>query len=519
MLITTLAAAAALALGHAPKAAPEVTARASAAAAPAVAQQDPADSAYRAAQARLADGDYRKAADAFARLRDKYPKSEYADDALYWRAFALSRAGGTDDLRAAREALAELRRAKSAAYRGDAAALDTRICGELAKRGDQRCAAVVSDIATAVDAVVAAAVDAASAGVDAAASAMSNPDVQAAVARAAAEGGRMAAEGVRAGAEGMRAAAEAMRDMRIDVRDDRGARRAQDCPDSDDDERVIALNAVMQMDAERAMPLLKRVMARRDKCSEVLRRKAVFIISQKRTDEAADILVDAARNDPDSEVREQSVYWLSRVPGEKSLTFLRDVATKAGNTEVRKKAIFALSNMSNPAARQTLRDVAAASGGDREVREEAIQWLGQRGSAEDVAWLREMYPRLDSRDLKDKVLFAVSRRQGNEQWLLDRALDTKEDIELRKQALFWAGQRKEISLDQLFGLYDRVTDREMKEQLIFVYSRRPEPQAVDRMISIAKNEKDKSLRSTAVQWLGRSKDPRAIEFLISLIDK
>jgi HEAT repeat protein len=275
----------------------------------------------------------------------------------------------------------------------------------------------------------------------------------------------------------------------------------------------------MQMDAERAMPLLKRVMARRDKCSEHLRRRAVLLIAQKRTDEAADILVDAARNDPDGEVREQAVYWLSRVPGEKSLNFLRDVATKPGNTEVRKKAIFALSNMSNPAARQTLRDVASASGGDREVREEAIQWLGQRGSAEDAAWLRELYPRLDSRDLKDKVLFAVSRRPGNEQWLLDRALDAREDIELRKQALFWAGQRKEVSLDQLLGLYDRVTDREMKEQLIYVYSRRSEPAAVDRMISIARNEKDKNLRSTAVQWLARSKDPRAVSFLLELIDK
>jgi HEAT repeat protein len=299
----------------------------------------------------------------------------------------------------------------------------------------------------------------------------------------------------------------------------RRSSQAQDCSDSDDDERVVALNALMQMDADRAMPLLKKVMARRDKCSELLRRRAVFLVAQKRTDEAADILVDAARNDPDQEVREQAVYWLSRVPGTKSLTFLRDVATRPGNTDVRKKAIFALANMRDSAARTTLREIASASGGDREVREEAIQWLGMRGTAEDAAWLREIYPRLESRDLKDKVLYAVSRQPGTERWLLDRALDANESLELRKQALFWAGQRKEIPLDQLFAMYDRVTDREMKEQLIYVYSRRPEPAAVDRMISIARTEKDRSLRSTAVQWLARSKDPRAVEFLINLIEK
>jgi HEAT repeat protein len=260
-------------------------------------------------------------------------------------------------------------------------------------------------------------------------------------------------------------------------------------------------------------------MARRDRCSEMLRRRAVFLVAQKRTDEAADILVEAARNDPDREVREQAVYWLSRVPGAKSLNFLRDVATRAGDTEVRKRAVFALANMRDPAARATLREVATASGGDREVREEAIQWLGMRGSAEDVAWLRENYARFDSPDLKEKVIYAVSRQAGSERWLLDRALDANESVELRKQALFWAGQRKEVPLDQLFALYDRVRDRELKEQLIYVYSRRAESAAVERMIQIARNEQDRELRKTAINWLARSKDPRAVEFLVTLIDK
>ena len=52
-------------------------------------------------------------------------------------------------------------------------------------------------------------------------------------------------------------------------------------PEDDDDERIAALNALMQMDSERAMPILKKVLERRDPCSYVLRRKAVWLISQK----------------------------------------------------------------------------------------------------------------------------------------------------------------------------------------------------------------------------------------------
>ena len=518
MLITTFAAAAALALAPAR---PAIAAPAAVAATAAAFQQDPADSLYRAAREAMNTGDFRRAADSFARLTERWPTSAYAADALYFRAFSLYKIGGTGDLRQARETLRALRAADAAGYRGEAASLDTRICGELAKRGDARCAAAVTDLAGSVDSLVSAVTMVASTAAVAAADAMQSREVRAALAEASAATAHAATEGVRAAAEGIRAAAEGMRDVTITFDGPaRASRRgSQECAEADDDERVIALNALMQMDAERAMPLLKKVMARRDKCSELLRRRAVFLVSQKRTDDAADILVDAARNDPDQEVREQAVYYLGRVPGEKSLAFLRDVATKPGNTEVRKRAVYALSTIKAPEARTALREVAASRDTDREVRADAIYRLGASGSAEDLAYLRDLYPRLDSRELKERVLHAVSRQRGSEEWLFGIATNTNEPVELRKQAVYQAGNRKEVPLDQLFGLYDRVTEREMKEQLIYTYSRRTEPAAVDRMIAIARNEKDKELRKTAVYWLARTKDPRAAAFLQELIDK
>src|SRR5881409_237236 len=81
---------------------------------------------------------------------------------------------------------------------------------------------------------------------------------------------------------------------------DTGGTRGGNCPgeDDDDDLRVAALNGLLQMDATSALPILKKVLAKRDACSAGLRRKAVFIVSQKRGDETEDILLDVARNDP-----------------------------------------------------------------------------------------------------------------------------------------------------------------------------------------------------------------------------
>src|SRR5688572_29333451 len=69
------------------------------------AEADPADSLYKAGREAINRGDFRRAAALFAEIGAKYPRSEYAPDALYWRAFALYKSGRDDDLREALKSL------------------------------------------------------------------------------------------------------------------------------------------------------------------------------------------------------------------------------------------------------------------------------------------------------------------------------------------------------------------------------------------------------------------------------
>src|ERR1700752_1654398 len=64
-------------------------------------QGDPADSLYRAAREALDRRDYPRAADLFAQVPTRFPRSGYAADAYYWRAFSLYRMGGTAQLKSA----------------------------------------------------------------------------------------------------------------------------------------------------------------------------------------------------------------------------------------------------------------------------------------------------------------------------------------------------------------------------------------------------------------------------------
>jgi HEAT repeat protein len=432
---------------------------------------DPADSLYRLAREALNGGKYRRAADSFAEISRRYPKSGYAADALYWEAFALYRLGGDDDLRRAQERLQlQKRQYPKAGTAGDAATLATRIRGELARRGDSSAAESLLTTAS-------------SAGSSA--------------------GGTGRSSG---GTGGSTATSVA------------GGEDDDDACDDDADIKLAALNAVLQMDAERAMPLLTRVLARRDAGSVCLRRKAVFLVAQKHTENTADVLLSSARSDPDAEVRGQAIFWLSQVRSPRAVAALDSIARNSTDPELQDKAIFALSQQNDPAATKALRDFAERKGAPMEVREKAIFWLGQskQGGSE---YLRGLYDRLDDDELKEKVIFGVSQQRSteNSRWLMEIVRGTKSSMELRKKALFWAGQSGASAAD-LGQIYAGVQDQDLKEQAIFAMAQTHDTGGVSQLIAIARKDPNTEMRKKALFWLSQSKDPRAASVIEQILN-
>jgi HEAT repeat protein len=440
-------------------------------------QADSPDSLYRNARELLSRRDYRAAAALFGQIPDRFPRSAYAPDAFYWQAFALYRLGGDRELRLGLDALRRQRvRFPRAATHGDAATLERRIQGELARRGDPEAAA----------AVTAAATSAASSSVSSSSAAPPVPPTPP-----------------------------------TPPRPPRGPRGHDNrCGDDDDDMKVAALNALQQMDEARARPILQRVLSRRDSASACLRRKAVFLLAQRAQPGTEDILLASVRSDPDAEVRRQAVFWLSQVGTDRAVGALDSILRFSQDPEIQEKAVFALSQHESPRAQQALRTYAERTEVPEEIREKAIFWLGQKETAENAAFLRGLYGRLKAEELKKKVMFSLSQMGGEEngRWLLGIARDTAQSIEMRKQALFWAGQGG-VSIGELTKLYDNVADREMREQLIFVYSQRDEPAALEKLIEIAKRDPSPDLRKRALFWLGQSEDSRAVQALQDIIEQ
>jgi HEAT repeat protein len=446
------------------------------------------DSLWKAGKYAIADEEWDKAVDIFARVRSRFPRSAYVGDSFYWQAFALYNKGSNSARRQAVSLLdRQLDEHESSRTSGEAKALRARINGQLAQGGDEAAAATIAKIAG----------DAVTLGLNAAAQALGEVSK---------ELGSTARAGTSSGSNrGNRAQAQSTR-----------------CKEDEDDERVMALNALLQMNSDDALPLLKQVLAKRETCSEILRRKAVFLVSQKRGSEAADILMDVAKNDPDKQTREDAVFWLSSVAGDRSVSLLEQILKTSRDEDIQKKAIFSLHNSNRPRAYEVLRDYADRTDVSSDLRMDAIFWLGQRRSEENATFLKQLFARARNQEVQEKIIFSLSQQNtaGNNQFLLDQALNQSLSMELRKSALFWAGQSGALDVARLSEVYDKSSEFEFKEQVIFVLQQKGRnTAAVDKLIDIAKNDKNRELRSKAIFWLGQSRDPRVIKMLQDIILK
>ena len=64
-------------------------------------------------------------------------------------------------------------------------------------------------------------------------------------------------------------------------------------------------------------------------------------------------------------------------------------------------------------------------------------------------------------------------------WLLDRARDDRQPLEVRRKAVFWAGQGH-ASVADLVSLYGAVREPRLREHVIFVLSQRDDKAATTR---------------------------------------
>jgi HEAT repeat protein len=295
----------------------------------------------------------------------------------------------------------------------------------------------------------------------------------------------------------------------------------QPCDREDISVRVEALSALSQMDGETVVPILRRVLARRDECSAQLRRRALSILGRRGDTAAVATFLSVAKNDPDPGVRGEAIGYLARQPGDRVVDALEDLLRTSNDERVQRYAIRALAHHESPRARRSLRALIERSDVPEQLRREAIgSFERERTSADDAAYVRSLYARLESQRLKESVINAAGRLGGpdNEQWLANLVKNPNDPPQLRAAALSRLG-RTTMPISEFAKMYDAATERGIREQVMNVLAYRKEPEATDKLIEIARTGTDPQLRRLAIHYLTRKKDPRTQQLLLEILDK
>jgi len=421
------------------------------------AQGDPADSVYRAARNALNNGEYGRAAKLFADISKNYPKSAYQNDARYYEAVARYKVGTTEELKAAAKLLEPMTSKGSA----------TNVAYE-GRRGanDSEIAALYARV-----------------------------------------NGALAQRGDR-GAAAL-------------VEKQAAQTGAAPCDQEDIQVRSEALNVLSQMDPAAANPILRRVLDKKDECSAQLRRNAVFMLGRRGDAESTTLLMTVAKSDPNASVRSEAISFLGRMPGDAGLNALEEMLRTEQDERIQRAVVRALTSSENPKARAGMRSLIDRKDAPITLRVEAINSLNNdRATADDAAYLRNLYSKADNDRLKEAIINAVSRMGGaeNDQFILSIARNTNESSQLRSTAISRYFRSSTGSVADIGKLYDSADNYNLRSQIINVLANRKEPEATDKLIDIVKNSTVVSLRTQAINALARKNDSRTIQLLNDLLD-
>jgi HEAT repeat protein len=138
----------------------------------------------------------------------------------------------------------------------------------------------------------------------------------------------------------------------------------------------------------------------------------------------------------------------------------------------------------------------------------------------DVTALRAVYDKTQSRAVKNAILETIgsSGTAGGDQWLMSIVRNPNEETRYRQAAMSRL-RRSDVALDELGKLYDNLSERELRAEIIRIIGQREEPAATDKLLEIARTGTDPNLRRAAISALARKNDPRTTKLLLELVEK
>ena len=276
---------------------------------------------------------------------------------------------------------------------------------------------------------------------------------------------------------------------------------------NDEDLKLYAINALVNTDPERAVPLLDKLLGEA-KTSPRLKERALFVLAQSGTGQARAIVNQYARNGSNPDLQLHAVEYLGTFRSKESQQALSEIYGSVSDINI-KRAVLRGYLMSRDSEHLL---AAARSESHPELRREAIDLLGLMQAPNEMA---QLYAAESAFEWKDRILKAMSRGQ-NAATILEIAR-TDKDSRLRLTAVrSLGGMKKEGSAGDLVALYAIEPETSVRNGILDALFSQG---SVKQIVEVARKESDPELKRRAVQRLSNMKSKEATDFLVELLNK
>ena len=214
-----------------------------------------------------------------------------------------------------------------------------------------------------------------------------------------------------------------------------------------------------------------------------------------------------------------TLYWLNQVKPAESVAWLSSFLTNESKKQ-RNNALTALALHQDPAAEAVLFRLLKPPQ-PKDIRNQAAFWLGSEHGRKGYEAVRDAIRNDSDSKFRQEAIFALSEsEEPDAQQEMIRLAHEDRDPDVRGQALFWLAQKAGRKVGGVItDVIENDPDTDIKKKAVFALTQMDHNEGVPLLIQVAKTNKNPVVRKEAIFWLGQSEDPRALDYIESILTK
>jgi hypothetical protein len=285
-----------------------------------------------------------------------------------------------------------------------------------------------------------------------------------------------------------------------------GGQRLNPDSESDEDLKLMALNALVQSDPERAMPLLDNLL--KSSSSPKLKERALFVVAQSNVPRGKQLLEQVARGgagNPDLQLKAIS-YVTATSKRTDNRQLLWEIYGGSADEQVRRAVLRGFMNSND---KEHLLQIAK---GDKspQLRMDAINSLGASGAQAEL-W--QIYQAETSVDVKSQILHSMIATGGSDR--LVEVAKTEKEPKLRREAIQALGSiRSATATDALVAMYSSEQDQTVKKQILQNLQSQGNGKA---LVDLARKETDPTMKREIVRRLSDMRTKEGNDYFMEIL--